>query len=74
MSLRGTGAGEDQLWPQVLPGGPLARWHKPQFGSVAGIGSNQKGFRADRDAPAETCKKDPDGIFFGLAAAIETRI
>ncbi len=24
------GTGEDQLWPQVLPGGPLARWHKPQ--------------------------------------------
>ena len=23
---------------------------------------------------AETCKKDPDGIFFGLKAAIETRI
>ncbi len=27
--------------------------------------------RADRDASAETCKKDPDGIFFGLKAAAD---
>ncbi len=42
MSLRGTGAGEDQLWPQVLPGGPLARWDKPQLGSKAEIECDQK--------------------------------
>ena len=30
--------------------------------------------RADYVRPAETCKKDPDGIFFGLKAAIKTRI
>jgi hypothetical protein len=47
-----------------LCGPTLARWHKPQLGTVAGIGSDQKGFRADWLSQPKHAKKPVNGLFW----------
>ncbi len=73
MSLRGTGkrscadgAGEDQLWPQVLPGGPLARWHKPQLASSHILDRLANKVLRGLVESAETCKKVRSRTFLTL--------
>ncbi len=69
-----TGEGHHLKQKETLPGGsPLAIWYIVQL--VRSVKIECLADKASRGLveSAETCKKDPDGIFFGLAAEIKTR-
>ena len=67
--------GEGHLWPKALPGGPLARWHKPQLSFAVGIESDQKAFARTMFGQLKHVKKSLRDVFrFAPRTAIETRI
>ena len=57
--------GEDPLWPQALPGGPSARWHKPQLVLSVKIDTYLMASRGLCSA-SRNMRKKLSGAFFSL--------